>query len=260
MIDFHSHILPQTDDGPFDSASSLEIARILASAGFTEVYCTPHMMKGAYETEPAEVRKRVIILQEMLEENFISLKLSPGAEYYLDEYLPVFLDDPHLAASGFILAEAPVKACLQVIEGLADTILSRGIKPLIAHPERSLLFSATKFSNDKRSLFSPVKKFFGRGETAPETYINPAIATFLSKGCLLQGNIGSFAGVYGKNVRNCALDLLEKGLYSCLGSDAHRPEYLEDILHKGLATIRDRIGIAETDRLLSGELLPNNAL
>ena len=46
MIDWHSHILPGVDDGPADIEQSVALAEALAAGGFTEVYCTPHLMRG----------------------------------------------------------------------------------------------------------------------------------------------------------------------------------------------------------------------
>ncbi len=55
MIDWHSHILPGVDDGPTDIEQSVDIAEALA-AGVTEVYCTPHLIRGVHEAGNDEVR------------------------------------------------------------------------------------------------------------------------------------------------------------------------------------------------------------
>ncbi len=47
MIDWHSHILPGIDDGSPDMEQSLAMAAALSAAGFTTVYCTPHLMRGS---------------------------------------------------------------------------------------------------------------------------------------------------------------------------------------------------------------------
>lgn len=57
MIDWHSHILPGIDDGAADIEQSLAMASALAAAGFTTVYCTPHLMRGCYETGNDRVRR-----------------------------------------------------------------------------------------------------------------------------------------------------------------------------------------------------------
>jgi protein-tyrosine phosphatase len=47
------------------------------------------------------------------------------------------------------------------------------------------------------------------------------------QGCLFQGNIGSFAGYYGREIRKTAQLFQRAGLYDFYGSDGHRPEPLK---------------------------------
>lgn len=252
MIDFHSHILPQTDDGPSDIAASLDIARAIEREGFSELYCTPHQMKGVYEVAPARIIDRIAELQQLLDKNSIRLKLSSGAEYYLDEYLSSFLAQPLPVAAGCLLVEAPLQATIPVVKRFLAGILSRGLTPLIAHPERTPLFSPAPAQQSKGGWLATL---FGKNGKRGENGVSPAVAGLVAIGCRFQGNIGSFAGIYGEKVRNYAFSLLDNGLYSCLGSDAHRPERLEETLQRGLAAIRNRIGATAAERLLSGELL-----
>ncbi len=86
MIDGHSHILPGVDDGPADIEQSVAIAASLATGGFTEVNCTPHLMHGGYEAGNDEVRRGVAKLQERLNTSGIPLTPESGREYCLDEY------------------------------------------------------------------------------------------------------------------------------------------------------------------------------
>jgi tyrosine-protein phosphatase YwqE len=51
MIDFHSHILPDIDDGQADIEESVAMASALREAGFKTIYCTPHLIKGCYEAD-----------------------------------------------------------------------------------------------------------------------------------------------------------------------------------------------------------------
>src|SRR5512141_2837255 len=94
MIDWHSHILPGVDDGPADIEQSVAIAASLAAGGFTEVYCTPHLVRGCYEAGNDEVRRGVAKLQERLNAGGIPITLRSGREYCLDEYLQAALEDP----------------------------------------------------------------------------------------------------------------------------------------------------------------------
>ena len=92
MIDWHCHILPGIDDGAAEEKQSLDMAASLALAGFTEVYCTPHLMKGCFEAGNSEVRLKTAELQARLDDMGLPIRLSPSREYFLDEYLLLVLD------------------------------------------------------------------------------------------------------------------------------------------------------------------------
>ena len=46
MIDIHTHVLPGLDDGARTVEESLEMLRIAASSGTTDVVATPHASAG----------------------------------------------------------------------------------------------------------------------------------------------------------------------------------------------------------------------
>src|ERR1035437_8750327 len=92
MIDWHSHILHGVDDGPAEIEQSLAMASALSAAGFTTVYCTPHLIRGCYEAGNDEIRRGVAELQERVNSNGIPLTLLTGREYCLDEYLLASLE------------------------------------------------------------------------------------------------------------------------------------------------------------------------
>lgn len=201
MIDYHCHILPGIDDGAKDLAESLEMARLLARAGFREVCCTPHCIRGGYDTTPGQVQEGVAELEEALNEEGIGLRLRSGMEYYLDEF---FLDLPELQPLGesrLVLLEAPGQANAEVVREGVERVFALGYTPIIAHPERSEIF--------KTLAPSP--------QSLPE-------------GVLFQANLGSFTGFYGPQVQRRAYDLLRAGRYAALGSDGHDAGRLAGVL------------------------------
>ena len=135
--DYHCHLLPGLDDGSASVAESLEMARLLAEAGFAEVYCTPHCMKGVYDTTPQAVRAGVAELQRAVDLAGIALRLQPGMEYYLDEYFPAALEKPvPLGETGMLLVEAPSQAHPELVQENIFLAVRQGFTPLFAHPER----------------------------------------------------------------------------------------------------------------------------
>lgn len=226
MIDFHCHILPGLDDGPRDIADSVAMAAQLASVGFTQVYCTPHLIRGHYEADSAQVGAAVAVLQSRLETEGIGIKLQPGREYYVDEFFATVLADPlSPSRTSMVLFEAPVQVGAGLLKDAVYQTVRQQLVPLLAHPERYQILSL------------PPKTWFsrGRGDTT-------LAETLRAMGGFFQGNIGSFAGLYGKEAQRTATVFLERGFYSCLGSDAHSPGHLDRVLKKGLRQIEEIVG------------------
>ena len=223
FVDIHCHLLPGLDDGPADEAESLEMARILASAGFSEVYCTPHLLRGAYHNPPAKISAAVADLQNALEKAQVPLALHAGTEYYLDEFLPSYLEDPVTIGNSFLLVEASYQVAPEFLLDSIFRIVQKKFIPILAHPERC-------------DCLDPKKD---------------TVATLTAMGCLFQQNIGSFAGIYGEKVRLRALSYLEKNICSHIATDAHQLTHLEEWLSRGMNVIVKEVGATLRKRLLS---------
>ena len=81
MIDIHSHILPELDDGSRSLEESLDMARIASEDGITHMVATPHMFNGLSDNpETVEIIERVQTLQEQIGDSLILL---PGNEVHI---------------------------------------------------------------------------------------------------------------------------------------------------------------------------------
>jgi len=247
FTDYHSHILPALDDGARDVQESLRMAAILAAAGFRTVHCTPHRLVGAFEATPAQVAAHVATLQRSVDAAGIPVRLLPGMEYYLDEFLLYNLKTPlPLGNSSLLLIEAPLQAIPPALERSLRQVKETGFTPLIAHPERCQVF----FTHEEvkpaaglnlRQALSGM--FPGRGGRPVAIQPNVSLFTRLAEiGCRFQADIASFAGEFGGEVQRRALTLLDKGIYTNLGSDAHRSTELAETLRRGLLVIEETVG------------------
>ncbi|MBT0653092.1 phosphoesterase [Geobacter luticola] len=221
-------------------AESIEMARLLAGAGYGTVYCTPHLIKGVYGAGNDAVRSGVGELQERLKREGIPLTVLPGREYYLDEFLADCLDDPlPLGDTGLLLVELPRQVPEELVKSTLFRIRQKGFTPLIAHPERcKLLDPPPSETNQKGFLNSLINsKFKIQNSSGPQLgsklASNSLLAYLQEIGCAFQGNLGSFAGYYGHRARASAERMREMGLYSCFGSDGHNVEGLKEILVQG---------------------------
>lgn len=236
MIDWHSHILPGIDDGAAELGQSLVMASSLASAGFQTVYCTPHLIRGCYEAGNDQVRRGVDQLQEQLDTAGIALRLRAGREYCLDEFLLNYLDDPLLLDDkSLILVELPAMITVDLARQLMYGVVKSGFKPLIAHPERCHLLEPAACGRSGRGFVGTLKGLFAGGghvehDDQCDTAGNPLLDYLRDLGCLFQGNLGSFKGLYGRHVKKVAEALHKKGVYDRYGSDLHDPEQSKQML------------------------------
>jgi protein-tyrosine phosphatase len=265
--DWHCHILPGLDDGAASLEESVEMAAALSKAGFSAVYCTPHLIRGAFEANSDVIVKSIAELQERLDTLRIDLRLLPGREHYLDEFFPDCLVEPQtLGADGHLLIEVAPHVSSDYLKETCSRISREGFTPLIAHPERSSQFEPPP------SPISGLREWFNvhclrlRDTQQPsnaehrtpdlERPMNPLLDYLTEIGCQFQGNIGSFAGIYGDRVRRRAIAFLEAGIYSRLGTDAHSPRQLEQWVTQGLGEIERIAGVEALQRLL-GNLPPS---
>lgn len=235
MIDWHCHILPGIDDGATDLESSLAMARSLVAAGFTEVHCTPHLMKGCYESGNDQVRQAVSELQTALDCAGVLLKLSPGREYCLDEYLLDYLKDPlPLGGSRSILVEIPPRISGEMVRQFAFAVVRSGFTPVIAHPERCHLLEPAIRKSDRGGVFGALKRLVSPGDhdrhSGDYGSGNSLLDYLRDLGCSFQGNLGSFNGFYGRHVKTVAEALRGRGIYDRFGSDLHAPEHADLVL------------------------------
>ncbi|MDD4192807.1 MAG: hypothetical protein PHI28_15835 [Mangrovibacterium sp.] len=215
MIDFHCHLLFGVDDGPKDIRESVEMADALAQAGFTTVYCTPHLMKGVFDVD----NQGCISVAETLRKKFasenIDLRLCLGREYYLDEFIFDYLKNPlPLEGTKFILLEIPDNLPQKLIKQVCFQIKRAGFVPMIAHPERSRIFSLIGQS-DQRDL---------KNNTDCVSYDIELLRYLQDIGCAFQGDYGSFLGLYGPQPQKTSASLKKNGLYTHYGTDLHSRE------------------------------------
>ena len=197
MIDFHSHILPNVDDGSRSVEETFSMIKEAEKAGFDSIISTSHYMEGYYETQNEE---RSFWL-EAIEKNFktqnINMKLYLGNEIYITENIIKLLENNKASTinnTAYVLFEFPLTVEPMNIYDLIYDMTKNKIVPILAHPERYLFV-----------------------QKDPEL-----IYELIQKGVLMQSNYGSFIGRYGESAEIIARKLLENNMVHLLGSDAHR--------------------------------------
>ncbi|WP_225071745.1 CpsB/CapC family capsule biosynthesis tyrosine phosphatase [Desulfuromonas sp. CSMB_57] len=243
MIDWHCHLLPNLDDGPGTLDESVAMARVLAECGFKEVYCTPHCMRGAYETSPTQVVKAVAELQQVLQRAGIPLRLWPGMEYYLDDFFPDRIGPLQtLGKTRLVLVEAPIQIHAELVKESLFKLVRKGYTPMLAHPERCPLLDWSEPPGFAQRLGQRLGRLrpFRSLNLVREPLLDDSLRSSLrGMGCLMQGNLSSLVGWYGRPVQSQALRNLAAGHYDCFGSDGHSSRALKRYLPRSLEVFQD---------------------
>lgn len=93
MIDLHTHILPNIDDGSRSIDETFNLIKEAKEAGFQKIVLTSHYMENYYETEIAEREVWVKAIQENLNAKGIEIDLFLGNEIYFTDNIIKLLED-----------------------------------------------------------------------------------------------------------------------------------------------------------------------
>lgn len=242
MIDIHSHILPKFDDGARSIGESVEMARIAANDGTTILFATPHVVSMPDLQSIRNAAESADSLRTALIEENIELRIVTGAEVYPMYGITDAIDDevPILLGPGgkYMLLDSPLSGLPVGFNQLIFDIQTRGISPIIAHPER-----VNDIQKDPLLL---------------EELVN--------KGVLFQINATSITGLHGDTAKSMALQLLKSGWAHFIASDAHSPRSRRPGLSVAADELKEILGeetvldLVENNprRVLEGEPVPTN--
>ena len=217
MIDIHSHIIPNVDDGARSVEETFNILKEAQEAGFTDVILTSHFLLNYYETNAQELIFWKEKLQEVLKKQGTKINLHSGMEIYITNQMEELLENKKiltLANSRYMLIELPLATNVKYFDYVVYYLEAKGIKPIIAHPER----------------YKCVQK-------------DPDIVEeYIEKGCLIQCNYGSIVNLYGREAEKTIKTILKKNQVHFLGSDVHRENGTYLIILDAIKKIRKIIG------------------
>lgn len=211
MIDIHCHILNEIDDGARNLGVSLQMCRMAKQNGINHIVATPHVSTLSDIDRFISVRdEKLRILREQVKLNNISVNLYPGAEVYVDDdiFFSGNLQRLTINSSRYILIEFSFSDIeIKTIFEYLDEIVSMGLIPIIAHPERYDFF---QFNYE-------------------------AVNELAERGCIFQINSSSLASFDGPQEFELAYAMAYNGLAALMGTDAHsihyRPNNLREMMN-----------------------------
>lgn len=196
MLDIHSHIIPNIDDGSKNIDMSMEMIKIAADDGIDNIIATPHYCTGYFEKNYEYIENYVKYLNKLAGEQEFNIKILSGQEIFIDKYTIDYLKQGIIAPlnkSKYMLVEFDMGEFNESIMDILYELRVIGIEPIIAHPERYIYIV-------ENPLF---------------------INKFVEEQYHFQINSGSITGLFGKKIEKTAEILIQHGICSFVASDAH---------------------------------------
>ncbi len=192
FVDCHSHVVPSGDDGAATIQDGLALCRSAAKHGTAVLFATPHVWPYFTLSEGRETEIRAAY-DRMRPHAGLELRLG----FELTPATALLGEDPHryvLEGTDRVLMEVPFSGPPDLLFALAEHVQAAGLRPVIAHPERTEAVLA-----------------------------DPSIADELgTRGWALQVNATSLIGRHGPEPEELGWSLLDRDLGKVVASDGHR--------------------------------------
>ena len=204
MIDIHTHIIPNVDDGSKNLETSINMIKHEIDIGVKEIICTPHHIYSRYEKSVEEIKAQFKLLKEAVEKENLPIKLYLGQEIcythrediiaMLKEGKLLTLNNTNRVLLEFSFTREP--------ENLLETMYNfnvNGYEVIVAHIERYEWMTYDK------------------------------VIALRSEGAKIQINSDTVLGYTSWKEKRFVKKLLKKGLVDYVASDTHsfRPSTLD---------------------------------
>ncbi len=226
-VDMHSHLLPGLDDGLKDLDTTVAFVKELHELGYRKLICTPHIISDLYPNSPETILPKLELVREAVKAQGIPVTIEAGAEYMVDPEMEISVkrgDKLLTFGKNLILIEMSYIAASPNIEQAIFALRLKGLQPIIAHPERYNFYHGDFAQYDR----------------------------LVELGCLLQVNLLSLLGYYGKPIKMTAEKLFAKKMVSLVGTDMHHENHLN--------ALKDLASKKEFYKLLEEADLKNNSI
>ena len=173
MVDIHSHILPEVDDGSRSVEQSLSMLETAVSKGVTDIVCTPHY-RWQYNLSQENVKEKFDKFVSAVKGKNIPVRLYLGREVYeLRGLSRIIRENPDMIMNGkpYVLGEFDFYEKKDPANS-AYELKKSGYTLIVAHAERYNYLTLEDIYEIKRnggliqvnaqSVTKRFKKFFGR--------------------------------------------------------------------------------------------------
>ncbi len=213
MIDWHSHILPETDDGSHNTAESVSLVNMQKQQGIETVIATPHFYANDETVDSFLDRRKNAYerLKAEFPEGSPEIVLGAEVRYYQGISRMDGLKSLRTEGSNLLLLEMPMTNWTEyMVRELIEMSTRSSTKTVLAHVERYLALQGQSTWN-----------------------------RILESGILMQSNASFFTSLATKRK---ALALLKEGRIHFIGSDCHNLTSRPPQIGKAYEIIRNKLG------------------
>ena len=229
MKDIHCHILFGIDDGSEELEESIGIIEKAVSNGYTDLILTPHYRFDQNFIADNNTKRKVFReLKKEVEKRGIEVNIYLGNEITLDEDFFYYLKTNQILSlneSRYLLLELPFINKYPNLEEVIKKIMEMGLVVIIAHPERYLRYNVDDFME------------------------------LVNMGVLLQGNISSLYGKYGRDAEDKLKEMLKRHMIHFLGSDIHMEKQTS---YTRISDAREKIAELTGSSEMANEIVSGN--
>lgn len=192
MVDFHTHILPGIDDGSKSTEQSIEMLRMEAKQGVTDVVLTSHFYASQNNVQQY-LKTREDALKKLTccwESGLPRIHLGAEVQYFEGISVADEIVDLRISGTKLLLLEMPfTRWSDRVVQDVLALNSRKDIHIMLAHIDRYL------------------------------GYQDPDVWSYLAEyGILMQVNASFFKGFLN---RRKAIKMVQQGLIHVLGTDCH---------------------------------------
>ena len=243
MIDIHSHIVFNVDDGPKTLRESLELIGESYAQGVRVIVSTSHRRKGMFEEPEEKIFANFNTVKEEAAKLYPDLELLFGGELYFTNSLLAKIEKklvPSMANTRYYLVEFSMTTPWREIHTALKSLLAIGVTPIIAHIER---YNALEFDAKR-------------------------VQELIDMGCYTQVNSShvlktKLFGDKHKVFKKRARYFLEEELVHCVASDMHNLDSRKPFMQEAYQIIAKDFGQKRADDLFQNNpqiLLENDYL
>ena len=224
MIDIHSHILPEVDDGPKSWDIAQAMCRMAKEDGVEYMIATPHANER-YHYDREYLNRTLEHLRQLIGPQ---LRLGLGCDFHLSyENIQAALVTPSrftIESTNYLLVEL---SNFSVPPQISDSLMKlgdKGLIPILTHPERNPIL--------QKSL--------------------KRILEWVETGVVVQVTASAFTGFWGEAVRRSTHWLLEHDAVHVLASDAHDAKHRKPGLSEARDVVAELRGAEVAHALVDG--------